>query len=95
MGSEFYCYSTGKVSNGILDWRGSVPKQCNRAFRSKQWLHLEVSIQNKKSTFKVDHSTIATWDNSMKSTGNGGIVLKNGWFKEDKQQILFKDLKVQ
>ena len=95
LNSNYYCYSTGKVQYGELNWQGTKSDQCHRVFNAKQWHHFEVAVQKDKVTLRVDHAKIVKWYAALENAAYGGIVLKNGWGEHDKEQVLYKNLKVE
>jgi len=92
---DFYCYSTGKVENGRIDWRETKSDQCNQVFRPQRWIQLEVEVNGSKAQFKGNNELLVTWEVKDKDSGRGGIILKNEFMKSDQSQVHFKDLKVQ
>ena len=83
MKSQFYCYSTGRVVDGKIDWSGTKSDQCNRAFLPQRWINFEVKVNKKKAFFRADNQLIVSWKTSLENVGAGGVVVKNGFMQEE------------
>ncbi|XP_057312827.1 uncharacterized protein LOC130654291 isoform X1 [Hydractinia symbiolongicarpus] len=90
--SDFYCYTTGSVRNGLEDWRNKKSDQCNRGFKEYQWTQLKLVVAESSATLTADGLLILTWRPLSSVTGRAGVLIRND-FK--RHEVFFKDFKIQ
>jgi Domain of Unknown Function (DUF1080). len=92
LNSDFYCYHTGKVENGLFYWKRS--DQCNQAFRSQTWIKLRIKVNGSKARLYGNNGFIVEWDIDSKDSGKGGLIVTNGFSAADQTKVYFKDLNI-
>ena len=71
------CYSTGRVVNGVEDWRSSHVGPCYTSFGPLRWISFELRVIGTTASFNANGIQIFKWQTTLPDSGLGGVVIRN------------------